>query len=532
MIEGVFYNHMLSVLIATPLIGALVIIFLVKKEKKETVRLVALGFSLINLLLSLSLPFSFDTSTHKMQFVERFPWIPGIGSDYFVGVDGISLLMILLTTFITIIAILCSWSAVQDRVKGYMVHILILEAGMIGVFSALDLVLFFLFWEIGLVPMYFLIGVWGGQRKLYATIKFFLYTLFGSVFMLVGILALYFAHGKATGVYTFDLLELYKMTYAYNLQWWVFLAFFLGFAIKVPVFPFHTWLPDAHVEAPTAGSVILAGILLKMGTYGFLRFNIPLLPEASAAFTPFIIVLSVIGIVYGALLALAQKDMKKLVAYSSVSHLGFVMAGIFSMNLDGMNGGVLQMINHGISTGGLFLMVGIVYERRHTRLIEDFGGLFGVMPVYVVLSTFIVFSSFGMPGTNGFIGEILILIGLFKKNMIAAGFAIAGVILGAAYMLNMYQRVMLQKPVKPENKGLKDLNTREVATLIPVILLILWIGIYPKPFLKILSASTSHIVEVVNGRHLPEEASQMQRDVTSGLGGRLHTPARTEKGEG
>lgn len=503
----------LSILIAMPLLGALTIL-LVNKERPEVIRLIALGFSAMTFMLSLTLLPYFDSSTHHMQFVERHAWIPSIGAQYFLGIDGISLLLILLTTFMTPIAILCSWSAVEERVKEYMIHLLMLEVGMVGVFVALDMALFFLFWEIGLVPMYFLIGIWGGKRKLYANIKFFLYTLFGSVFMLVGILALYFVHGAATGEYTFDLLKLYQVSYAYNIQWWVFLAFFLGFAIKVPVFPFHTWLPDAHVEAPTAGSVILAGILLKMGTYGFLRFNLPLLPEASAAFTPFILTLSVIGIVYGSFLAMAQDDIKKLVAYSSVSHLGAVMLGIFAMNQQGVDGGVLQMINHGISTGGLFLAIGMIYERRHTRLIGDFGGIAKVMPVYSVFFMIITFSSIGLPGTNGFIGELLILMGAFKASKLATAFAATGVILGAAYMLWMFQRVIFGKITNPANAKLKDLNIREVLTLLPMIVLVLWIGVYPKPFLKLAAASTAHLVEVVKGK-AAIEASAAESGVNS-----------------
>jgi NADH-quinone oxidoreductase subunit M len=369
------------------------------------------------------------------------------------------------------------------------------------------MVLFFLFWEIGLVPMYFLIGIWGGERKLYATIKFFLYTLFGSIFMLVGILALYYAHGNITGEYTFDLLRLYEVVYPYNIQRWVFVAFFLSFAIKVPVFPFHTWLPDAHVEAPTAGSVILAGVLLKMGTYAFLRFSLPLLPSASIAFAPYIFVLSVIGIIYGAFLAMAQQDIKKLVAYSSVSHLGFVMAGIFALNQQSIDGSILQMVNHGISTGALFLVVGMIYERRHTRRIDDFGGLAKVMPVFAALVLIIVFSSIGLPGTNGFIGEVLILIGLFKASTPAAVLATTGIILGAAYMLWMYQRVILGEITIPDNKILKDLNRREILTLVPIIILVLWIGIYPKPFLKLTSAGSAHLIETVQKKHAQLDTS-------------------------
>ncbi|OGQ59123.1 MAG: NADH dehydrogenase [Deltaproteobacteria bacterium RIFCSPLOWO2_02_FULL_53_8] len=496
MIENTLNFPILSLLIVIPLAGAIMLFFF-HKEEKEAIRLVALGFTLVNFVVSLLLLFYFDTSTYKMQFVERLDWIPWIGVQYFVGMDGISLILILLTTLTAIIGVLCSWTAVEERVKEFMIHILILEMGMVGVFVALDMILFFLFWEVGLVPMFFLIGIWGGKRKLYANIKFFLYTLFGSVFMLAAIIALYFAHGKATGVYTFDLLKLYEVTYQYDLQWWVFLAFFLGFAIKVPVFPFHTWLPDAHVEAPTAGSVILAAILLKMGTYGFLRFNLPLTLQASYSFAPFIVLLAVVGIIYGAFLAMAQKDIKKLVAYSSVSHLGAVMAGIFAMNQQGIDGGVLQMINHGVSTGGLFLLIGMIYERRHTRNIADFGGLAKVMPVYATLALIIFFSSIGLPGTNGFIGEIMILLGLFKANAMLAVLAATGVILGAAYMLWMYQRVWFGKVTHSENAGLKDLNAREILTLAPFIILIFWIGIFPGHFLKLTSASTAHLTEMI-----------------------------------
>ena len=507
----------LSLLIFLPLGGAVILLFIPGRQK-ELLRTTALGAALLNFFASLILLFYFDDSTHRMQFVERFKWIPGIGAEYHLGIDGISLLLILLTTFITVIAVLCSWSAVEERVKEYMIYMLALSTGMIGVFVCLDMILFFLFWEIGLVPMYFLIGIWGGPRKLYANIKFFLYTFFGSIFMLVGFLALYYAHGNMTGEYTFNLLKLYEVTYPYDLQWWVFVAFFLGFAIKVPVFPFHTWLPDAHVEAPTAGSVILAGVLLKMGTYGFLRFNLPLLPDASIAFTPFILVLSVAGIIYGAFLAMAQTDIKKLVAYSSVSHLGAVMAGIFAMNHHGLDGGVLQMINHGISTGGLFLAIGMIYERRHTRIMDEFGGLSKVMPVYAVFTIVIVLSSIALPGTNGFVGELLILIGLFKYSILAAAIAIIGIVAGPIYMLGMCQRVIFGKVKHPENEGLKDLNVREIMTLVPIILLIIWIGIYPRPFLKLSSASVAHIVEIVNNSRQKAEGGSEANVVTLNIG--------------
>jgi len=510
--ESVLHIPILTLIVFVPLIGA-VVLALVPGRDKRALRSVALVCTGINLLLALSLLTGFDTATHRMQYVEQLPWIPEIGVSYLLGIDGMSLLLVLLTTFIAVISVLCSWSAVEDRVKGYMLCLLLMETGMLGVFVSLDMVLFFLFWEIGLVPMYFLIGLWGGERKLYATLKFFLYTVFGSVFMLVGILALYFAHGQITGHYTFNLLRLYEVTYPYPIQWWVFLSFFLGFAIKVPMFPFHTWLPDAHVEAPTAGSVILAGVLLKMGTYAFVRFNLPLLPSASIAFAPFILVLSIIGIIYGALLALAQQDLKKLVAYSSVNHLGFVMAGIFAMNPEGIDGGILQMVNHGIVTGALFIMVGMIYERRHTRMIDDFGGIAAVMPVFAAALVLLALASIGLPGTNGFIGEFLILLGLFGSSPTAAVLAAVGIVLGAVYMLRMVQRVLLGRLQHAPNRLLTALNPREILILVPVILLVLWIGLYPKPFLKLTAAGTAHLVATVQQKHAQLQAAGNNRPV-------------------
>lgn len=512
MIENTFNFPILTLLIFIPLAGV-GLLMLIPATNKGAIRITTLAVAGLNLLVALTLLFGFDPTTYKMQFTESVPWIPDIGVTYVVGIDGMSLLLLLLTTYVALVSIACSWSAVEKQVKGFMICLLLMETGMIGVFVSLDLVLFFLFWEIGLVPMYFLIGVWGGERKLYATLKFFLYTIFGSVFMLVGIMALYYAHGNITGEYTFSLLKLYEVNYPYQLQFWVFVAFFLGFAIKVPVFPFHTWLPDAHVEAPTAGSVILAGVLLKMGTYAFVRYNLPLLPSASIAFTPFILILSVVGIIYGAFLALAQQDIKKLVAYSSVSHLGFVMAGIFALNQQGIDGGILQMINHGISTGALFLIVGMIYERRHTRRIEDFGGLARVMPVFAAFAMVVVLSSIGLPGTNGFIGEILILIGVFKANIPAAVLATTGIILAAVYMLRMYQRVIFGKITHPANEGLKDLNGREIITLASIVLLIIWIGIYPKPFLRLTAAGTSHLVSTVQKKHAQTQAVKVAMQV-------------------
>lgn len=531
MIENPHGIPMLTLLIVFPLLGALAMFF-VPKDSKETLRSIALGTTLLNFFTSLALLFDFDSTTYAMQFVEKVEWIPQIGVDYFLGIDGISLLLILLTTFISVIAVLCSWTAVEDRVKEYMIYMLVLETGMVGVFASLDMILFFVFWEVGLVPMYFLIGIWGGARRLYANLKFVFYTLFGSVFMLVGIIALYKAHGDATGEYTFNLLKLYETSYSYGVQWWVFLVFFLGFAIKVPMFPFHTWLPDAHVEAPTAGSVILAGVLLKMGTYGFLRFNLPLLPDATKAFTPFILVLCVIGIVYGAFLALAQKDIKKLVAYSSVSHLGAVMAGIFALNQQGIDGGVIQMINHGVSTGGLFLIIGMIYERRHTRLLDEFGGLSKVIPVFSFFTIAIALSSIALPGTNGFIGEMLILIGLFKAYPIAGALLVLGGVVGPIYMLGMCRRMIFGSLSNPENKKLKDLNLREFLTLVPIIVLILWIGLYPKSFIDLQSASTARLVEVVNRNRLAAGEGERHASVGVPPGAGQSTPQNPQDDAG
>ncbi|MBI5971186.1 MAG: NADH-quinone oxidoreductase subunit M [Deltaproteobacteria bacterium] len=513
----------LTLLIIIPLIGAGALMLL-SSENKDGIRSTAFGVGVINFVVSLSLLLGFDVTTHEMQFVEKAEWIPGIGAQYHLGIDGISLLLVLLTTFIAAISIVCSWSAVEERVKEYMVFILILEAGMVGVFVTLDMALFFLFWEIGLVPMYFLIGIWGGKRKLYANIKFFIYTLFGSVFMLAGIIALYYAHGGITGEYTFNILKLYEVGYPYNLQWWVFLAFFLGFAIKVPLFPFHTWLPDAHVEAPTAGSVILAGVLLKMGTYGFVRFSLPLLPDASRAWAPFVITISVIGIVYGGMLAMAQKDIKKLVAYSSVSHLGVVMAGIFAMNQHGLDGGVIQMINHGISTGGLFLVIGMIYERRHTREMDEFGGLSKVMPAFAAFTIIIALSSIALPGTNGFVGELFVLIGVFKYGIVPGAVAVIGIVAGPIYMLGMCQRVIFGHLTRQENRALKDVNAREALILLSIAVFIFWIGVFPGHFMRYTASSTAHIVEVVSGKDGMPGAGSGKREVKDFTANRLPQP--------
>ena len=497
-----FRDHLLSLIIFTPLVGALVLLLpaFASRSKEQAVRYVANGFGLFGFLVSLPLWFGFDKSSADFQFVERAAWIPSIGVQYLLGVDGISALLILLTTLLGAIAILCSWNAITERVRGYYVFLLLLQTGMIGVFCALDLFLFYVFWEVMLVPMYFLIGIWGGARRLYAAIKFFLYTLVGSVVMLLGILALYFRSRSLpeyaqTG--TFDYMAWLRMEVPADLQFWVFIAFFVGFAIKVPMFPFHTWLPDAHVEAPTAGSVILAGVLLKMGTYGFIRFSLPLLPQATLDAVPWMATLAIIAIVYAGLVTLVQKDMKKLIAYSSVSHLGFCMLGMFALNTLGLQGSVLQMINHGLSTGGLFLLVGVLYDRRHTREIAAFSGLAHVMPVYATITLVLFLASMGLPLLNGFVGELLILQGAFAANRVWVCWAVSGVVLGAAYLLWLYQRVFWGKVTHEENQKLKDLDRRELATLVPLVLLCFWIGVYPKPFLDFLHQPVARIAAVV-----------------------------------
>jgi NADH-quinone oxidoreductase subunit M len=496
-----FRDHILSIITYTPLVGALVLLLPAFRGRDGAVRWVANAFGVLGFLVSLPLWAWFDRASDlPFQFQEKASWIPSIGVQYFFGVDGISVLLILLTTLLGAIAILSSWTAVTDRVRPYYVFLLLLQTGMLGVFCALDMFLFYVFWEVMLVPMYFLIGIWGGARRLYAAIKFFLYTLVGSVVMLLGILALYFRSRElpafaATG--TFDVTQWYAMGIPPDLQYWVFLAFFLGFAIKVPMFPFHTWLPDAHVEAPTAGSVILAGVLLKMGTYGFIRFSLPLLPDATLNAVWWMVALSIIGIVYAALVTLVQKDMKKLIAYSSVSHLGFCMLGMFALNPLGLEGSVLQMINHGLSTGGLFLIVGLVYERRHTRMIADYGGLAHVMPVYATFTLILFLASMGLPLLNGFIGEVMILQGAFLANRVWAYWAVSGIVLGAAYLLWLYQRVFWGKITHDENRKLVDLNTRELATLAPLVALCFWIGVYPKPFLDFLHKPLGRLAQTV-----------------------------------
>ena len=493
-------HYYLSLILFTPLAGALILL-LVNKENTSAIRWIANAVTLAGFLISVPLWFWYNPSSGEFQFIERLPWIPSVGAEYFLGVDGLSALLILLTTMMGFIAVLSSWNAITERVKEYYIFLLLLQTGMLGAFMALDFLLFFLFWEVMLVPMYFLIGIWGSANRLYSAIKFFLYTLVGSVVMLLGILALYFYNHTLTGVYTFDITQFHRLAVPFEMQWWIFLAFFLGFAIKVPMFPFHTWLPDAHTDAPTAGSVILAAVLLKMGTYGFLRFSLPILPEASRYFVPMIAVLSIIGIVYGALVALAQKDWKRLVAYSSVSHMALVMLGMFALNPVGITGSIVQQLNHGISTGGLFLLVGVVYERRHTREISEYGGLSKVMPVYAAIFLIMTMSSIGLPTLNGFIGEFLILQGVFVTSKVWAAFAASGVVLGAAYMLYLYQRTMFGKIENPKNEGLFDLSHREFATFAPLIVLAVWMGLYPSPFLRRIESSVNHIVVRVNPQY-------------------------------
>jgi NADH-quinone oxidoreductase subunit M len=465
-----------------PAFGA-VILALVPRRRETALRAGAIGVAVLTFVLSLALWVLFDADDPAFQFEEVASWIPSFGAGYHIGIDGISLLLVILTTFLTPLALLSAWHSIEERTKEFVLTVLALETGMLGVFVSLDLLLFFVFWEAMLVPMYLIIGVWGGGQRVYAAIKFILYTMVGSALMLVAILVLYYQQGAASGVYTFDLEQLGRWVVPAGLgQNLMFLAFALAFAIKVPLFPFHTWLPDAHVEAPTAGSVILAGVLLKMGTYGFLRFCLPFFPDASIKFQPYIWALAVIGIVYGAWVSTVQPDLKKLVAYSSVSHLGFVMLGIFTFTPQGLVGAVIQMVNHGLSTGALFLLVGMIYERRHTRLIADFGGLWKVVPAFSAVFLVVSLSSLGLPGLNGFVGEFLILVGAFQVNRGVAVLATSGIIFAAVYMLWMYQRVIFGRVTHDANRGLSDLSPREWAILVPILVFIVWIGVYPTTF--------------------------------------------------
>jgi NADH-quinone oxidoreductase subunit M len=492
---------LLTLLLAVPAAGA-VLLALVPRRATSLLFSLALLATGINFLLSLQILAGFDGGSGEMQFVERVPWMPGVGIAYIVGIDGISLFLVLLTTLLMPIAILASWSVTQ-RVKEYLIFMLLLETGMLGAFVALDLFLFYVFWEVMLVPMYFLIGVWGGTRRIYAALKFVIYTMAGSLLMLVAIIYLAARYAEIAQTLTFDLLKLYGLRLPFEQQLWLFAAFALSFAIKVPLFPFHTWLPDAHVEAPTAGSVILAGVLLKLGTYGFLRFAMPLFPDAAAAAAPLIIALAVIGIIYGAAVAMMQSDIKKLVAYSSVSHLGFVMLGLFAFNLQGAQGAIYQMVSHGLSTGALFLLVGMIYDRRHTRLIEDFGGLWKVIPLFSVIFLVVMFSSVGLPGLNGFVGEFLILLGAFQVTPGWTAAAATGVILGAIYMLWMYRRLVFGPLANTANEKLPDLNMRELVLLAPILFLIVLMGVYPRPFLQRIEPAAALALKKITAASAP-----------------------------
>ena len=495
----------LSLIVLLPLAGALLVLLAGgvgdRPERERTVRTLALVVSLVTFAATLLLWWRFDPSTADYQFVERHAWIPKFGIQYLVGVDGISLFLIVLTGFLTPLALLSSWDSVHKNVKMFSFFLLALESSMLGVFVAIDLFLFYMFWDFVLIPMYFLIGIWGYERRVYAAVKFILYTMAGSVLMLVAIIGLAWAHAAATGGDpSFNLLDLQSLTLSWPLEKWFFLAFAVAFLIKVPLFPFHTWLPDAHVEAPTAGSVILAGVMLKMGTYGLVRFAFPLFPSAAMHYAPWIAVFAVIGIIYGALVAMVQPDMKKLVAYSSVSHLGFVVVGLCAMNVQGVQGSIYQMLNHGVSTGGLFMIVGMLSDRRHTRLISDYGGLKAVMPRFVAAFLLITLSSIALPGLNGFIGEFLILLGAFLWNSTFAAFAASGVILSAVYMLWMFQRVNYGELTNPKNRALPDLTPREWALVVPTIAVAIGMGVFPGVFLRPMEPAVKRTIERVTGR--------------------------------
>jgi NADH-quinone oxidoreductase subunit M len=497
-------DHILSIVLFTPLVGLVAMLF-IPSSNARAIKLWANAVALVGFLVSLPLVFNFDR-TKDFQFEEKARWIPTLGASYHIGIDGLGLLLVMLTTLIGIVAILSSWNAIHERLKEYYAFFLLLQTAMLGVFMSLDFLLFFIFWETVLVPMYFIIAIWGGQRRVYAAIKFIIYTLIGSVLMLLGILTLYWQHYLQFQTLSFDIADLMRTTLPANLQWWIFWAFFVGFAVKVPMFPFHTWLPDAHTEAPTAGSVVLASVLLKMGTYGFLRFSLPLLPESAK--NPTIVnimaILSMIGIVYGALACMMQKDWKKLVAYSSVSHLGFCTLGIFALNPAGISGSIIQQINHGISTGMLFLIVGVVYERRHTREIAEYGGLFKVMPIFTIIFGLAALSSMGMPPLNGFIGEITILSGAYLMSINWAFWGAVGIALGAAYLLWLFQRTMLGE-VKEKNEGLLDLSWREIVVFAPLVVWAFWIGLSPQPYFRVLDRSVAQIVERVRPGYYAEQ---------------------------
>jgi NADH-quinone oxidoreductase subunit M len=488
---GGFKYPILSWVIFLPIVGG-VAVLLIPRKNETMVKWSSLILSVVVFLMSLPLYTNFDKTTAKMQFIEKCAWIPAFNINYSLGVDGISVLFVLLSGLLTILCVTVSWNAITDKVKEFYASLLLLEGAMIGVFCSLDIFLFYIFWEAMLIPMFIMIGVWGGPKRVYAAIKFFLYTLIGSLLMLVGIIVLYFNTG-----HSFDILTMMKTDYPYWMQLMLFWAFFSAFAVKVPMFPVHTWLPDAHTEAPTAGSVILAGILIKMGAYGFLRFNMPFFPEATVAMAPAMMVLSVIAIIYGAVICLGQTDLKRLIAYSSVSHMGFVTLGIFALNFQGIQGGILQMINHGVVTGALFLCVGMVYERTHTRVIADYGGAATPLPVYAALFMIFTLAAIGLPGTNGFVGEFLILIGGFTASKLLGALACTGIIIGAGYMLWLYQNVFFVE-VNPKLIGLSDINEREILTLLPLVILVFWIGFYPNSFLSFMDASVQGLIDRIS----------------------------------
>ena len=504
---GFIWSHWISLILFVPLLGT-VVIALVPRDRHNLLKAIALLFGLIVLAMVVVIWARFDPDTARFQLVENVAWIPAIGVSYHVGLDGMSLLLIALTALLCPVALLGTWTGVTERVKGFAASVLMLEAGMLGVFVARDLFLFYVFWEAMLIPMYLLIGIWGGPRRIYAAVKFILFTLAGSFLMLVAILALYFLHGRLTGSYTFDLAALEQISIPLGAQTWLFLAFTLAFAIKIPLWPLHTWLPVAHVEAPTLGSVILAGVLLKMGTYGLLRFSLPLFPVAATIAVPWMATLAIIGILYGGLMAWVQRDIKSLVAYSSVAHLGLVVLGIFTFRAGALSGSILQMVNHGLSTGALFLLVGFIYQRRHTRDLGDFGGLAKVMPVYAAILLVVALSSAGLPGLNGFVGEFLILLGAFQVSPWLGAGAVGGIIVAALYMLRMLRGVLFGPLDKDENRKLMDLDLREALSMVPLVAFIVLIGVYPKPFLRPLEPVAARIEARMSAvRSQPVESS-------------------------
>jgi NADH-quinone oxidoreductase subunit M len=511
---------LLTLVFTTPILAG-ILLLLLPSEPIEVPRRTAFAFSLVPLAVSIMILQAFDPALGTLQLVEKAQWIPRLGAYYSLGIDGFSLWLILLTTVLTPVILLASWSDIQKRVGQFMAAMLIMEGLMLGALIATDLLLFLLFWELMLLPMFLIIGIWGGPRRRYAAVKFFLYTFVGSGLMLVAMIYLVLRHA-GDGPLSFDIVGLYDNDLSMNEQLWLFAAFAFAFMIKVPMVPFHTWLADAHTEAPTGGSVDLAGVLLKMGAYGFLRFALPIFPQAAELAFPVILALAVIGILYGAMVALMQPDMKRLVAFSSVSHLGFVMLGLYAFNITGLTGGVLQMVNHGISTGALFILVGYIYDRRHTRQISEFGGLWAIVPIFSGLLLVVTLSSIGLPGTNGFVGEFLILVGGFRAHPLAGALATLGVVLGAVYMLTLYKHVIFGPITKEENKALTDLTPREIAALVPLVVLIFWIGLYPKPFLERIEPTVKHLLVVLESKGATRWMSERDRQL-------LHRPALPER---